>query len=94
MAQRGEEDVPSSPTSRPIDREDLSRLCLVVLERDQRRPDSLDERRVAQDVAEHRLGALVVGVQLAQSPHEPLVGVIDRTPRLEVRPWVGREVVR
>jgi hypothetical protein len=40
----------------------------------------LDELGVAEDLAEHRLGALVVGVQLAKGVLESLVRVANRAP--------------
>ena len=53
----------------------------------------VDELGVAQDVAEHRLGALVVGVELVEGALEALARIADRAPAVEVGPRVGGEVV-
>ena len=88
MAQRGREDASPSAAGGPVGRQDLGGFGQVVLERNDRRPEGVDELGVAQDVAEHRFGALVVGVELRQCVRQPLLRVADRTPGREVGPRV------
>ena len=90
---RGDEHLPSSTTGAPAGGEDLGRFVQVGVQRLQGHADGVDELGVAQDVAVHRLGALVVGVELVERPGEPLPRVGDRAPGLEVGPRVRRPVV-
>ena len=80
MAHRGVEDLSPAAAGGPAGCQDLGRLGQVALEGRERGLDCVDELGVAEDVAEHRFGALVVGVELVERPREPLSRVADRAP--------------
>ena len=73
------------------DGEDLGGLVEVDLQRGHGVAGEVEELGVAQDVAQHRLGALVVGVELVEGALESLLRIADRAPGVEVGPRVGGE---
>ena len=54
-----------------------------------RRGRSRRARRRGATLAEHRRGALVIGVELVEGSREPLPRVADRAPRVEIGQRVG-----
>ena len=75
-----DEEVSSSAADRTTDGEDLDGFFEVPVQRDNGVASGIDELGVAEDVAEHRLGALVVGVQLVKRLLESPARVANRAP--------------
>ena len=86
VVQRGVEESSPAPAGTPAGRQDRRRLDQVALDGCERGPDCVDELEVAEDIAPHRFGALVVGVQVIQCAFESLARVADHAPR----PLVGQ----
>ncbi len=94
MAHRGRDDRAPLPARAPPRGESARGVFDEGPEPREGGLDTGDQRSVAQHVREHRLGALVVGVELVEAVGEPLLGVGDRAPRVGIRPRVAVEVVR
>ena len=90
VAQRSEEELSSSAADRTAGGEDLGGFFEVRVQRVNGVAGEVDELGVAEDVAEHRFGALVVGVQLVEGSLEPRVG--SRIARHESRSGQGLAV--
>ena len=87
------EELSSPAADRTADDEDVGGFLEVRLQRGHGVAGEVDELGVAEDVAEHRLGALVVGVELVEGSLKPLLRIANRAPRAEIGPRVGGEVV-
>ena len=78
---------------RTADDEDLGGFVEVGVQRGHGVAGGVDEFGVAEHVAQHRLGALVVGVELVKGSLESLLRIANRAPVAEIGPRVGGEVV-
>ena len=89
MAQRSRDEQSSPAAGSTAGGEDLGGFLEVRVQGGDRVASEADELGVAQDVAEHRLGALVVGVELVEGSLESLAA--DRgsraSPRGPARGW-------
>ena len=93
MAQRPAQEPPLPAADRPADGEALGGVFEVSPEWGRGVAGERDELGVAEDVAEHRLGALVVRVELVEGVPESLLWIANRTPGTEIGPRIGGEVV-
>ena len=75
MTQCRDEEVPPLAADGSAGGEDLGGFFEVGVQRCHGAAGEVDELGIAEDVAEHRLGALVVGVELVEGSREPLVRV-------------------
>jgi len=91
VAQRSADELSSSAADLTPDGKDLGGVFEIGLQRGHGIAGDVDELGVAEHVAEHRLGVLVVGVELVERSLESLLGIANRAP--VVWPRVGREVV-
>ena len=93
MAHRSSEKFSPSAADLAADGEDLGGLFEVRVQRGHGVAGEVDVLGVAEHVAEHRLGALVVGVELVEGSLESLLRIANRAPAVEIGPRVGGEVV-
>ena len=80
MLQRSDEEPASTAADPAAGGQDLGGLFEVRVERSHGVAGEVDELCIAEDVAVHRCGALVVGVELVQSALESLMRVANRSP--------------
>ena len=83
------QELSSSAADLTADGEDLGGFLEVRVQRGHGVAGGVDEFGVAQHVAEHRLGALVVGVELVKGSLESLPRIANRAPVAEIGPRVG-----
>ena len=93
MAQRSAEESSSSAAYSTADDEDLAGLLEVLPQGCYGVAGEVDMFGVAEHVAEHRLGALVVGIELVQRSLESFRRIANGAPVAEIGPRVGGEVV-
>jgi hypothetical protein len=93
VAQCPPEELSSSAAGLTTDGEDPGGFFEVRVQRGDGIAGGVHEFGVAEHVAEHRLGALVVGVELVEGSLESLAGIANRAPAAEIGPRVGGEVV-
>jgi hypothetical protein len=93
VAQRSQQELPSPAAGSAAGEEDLRDLVEVRVQRGHGVAGGVDELGVAEHVAEHRRGALVVGVELVEGSRESLLRIANRAPAGEIGPRVGGEVV-
>ena len=93
MAQRSSDKLSPAAADWQADDEDLGGFVEVAAQRRHGVAGGVDELGVAEHVAQHRLGALVVRVELVKRPLKPLPRIVHRAPAAEIGPRVGGEVV-
>jgi len=93
VAQCSAEELPSSAAGLTADGEDLGSFLEVRVQWGHGVAGEVDELGVAERVAEHGLGALVVGVELVKGSLESQLRIADRAPAGGIGPRVGSEVV-
>lgn len=87
MPQRSGEKPPPSATRGTTDGEDLGRFLDVCVQRGDGVAGEVDELRVPKDVREHRLGALVVGIEIVEGALETLARIANAAPgRARLKP--------
>src|SRR3954454_6126588 len=75
VTEGGGEELSLSGAGAPAHGQDLGRFGQVALEGNERGREGVDELEIAKDVVEHRLGLLVVGVELVKCSCEPLLTI-------------------